>query len=228
MKKKIIILGAGKFGTKAALSLKSRYNSALITVVDNNRSLLSQISEKGINTVVSDAITFLLNYLERDKKDVFIVPAVPIHVAFEWIKNKLSVDYEIETINICKKLKDMFVMSIVGKKGELYVSNADFICPDNCIEPSNICTYTQKPRPLIVNETLKNFKYKNYQSNVIFSRQAAPGAGGYNFDVLYSALYNIKKAETPVFLSTACKCHGVVHGFIKKKKENKITQKLDN
>jgi hypothetical protein len=218
--KKIIILGAGKFGTKAALSLKSRYNNVMITVVDSNRSFLSKISEKGINTVLSDAILFLLNYSDKDKKDVFIVPAVPIHVAFEWIKDKLSVDYKIEIIDICKKLKDIFVLSIVGKKGELYVSNADFICPDNCNEPSDICTYTQKPRPLIVYEKLKSFKYKNYQSNVIFSRQAAPGVGGYKLDVLYSSLYNIKKAETPIFLSTACKCHGIVNGFTKKIKQN--------
>ncbi len=214
--KKIIILGAGKFGTKAALSLKSRYKNALITVVDNKKSFLLKMSDKGINTVFSDAITFLLNYSEKEKKDVFIVPAVPVHVAFEWVKDKLSADYKIETIDICKKLKDMFVMSIVGKKGELYVSNADFICPDNCSEPSNICTYTHKPRPLIVHETLKFFKYKDYQSNVIYSRQVAPGVGGYSYDFLDPVLANIKKAETPIFLSTACKCHGVVHGFIKK------------
>ena len=48
---------------------------------------------------------------------------------------------------------------------------------------------------------------------VIQSRQLAPGVGGYAPSELFEVLSLVRSAETPVLLSTACKCHGVINAF---------------
>ncbi len=100
-----------------------------------------------------------------------------------------------------------------GKNGELYLSNADFICPTNCTEPDRICSYTGKARPCILFQKLRALRYHDFRSIVIRSRQLAPGVGGYTPHDLFSALDTILSADGPVLMSTACKCHGVMHAF---------------
>ncbi|MGD8613081.1 MAG: potassium transporter, partial [Desulfobacterales bacterium] len=93
------------------------------------------------------------------------------------------------------------------------LSIADFKCPANCSEPDDICTHTGKPRPMILHEFLKSIQPKGFTSIVIRSHQLAPGVGGYTPAALFDALDQIKKMQSPVLLSTACSCHGVMNAF---------------
>jgi hypothetical protein len=102
---------------------------------------------------------------------------------------------------------------INAETGQLYISIADFICPENCPEPDQICTYTNKPRALILHKFLKSIQLKDLKSVVIRSHQLVPGVGGYKPQALYEALKEIETAQMPVLLSTACSCHAVIHTF---------------
>jgi hypothetical protein len=100
-----------------------------------------------------------------------------------------------------------------GKMSEIYMSIADFICPDNCPEPEEFCTHTGKKRPFTLYKKLESIKYYNFRSVVVRSRQLSPGIGGYSPGALFHALDVIKDSTIPVLLSTACRCHGVMHAF---------------
>ena len=102
---------------------------------------------------------------------------------------------------------------ILASTGQLFISIADFTCPENCPEPAEICTYTGKARPLILHEFLKSIQLKDLTSIVIRSHQLAPGVGGYRPEALFDALSQISEMQTPVLLSTACNCHGVMNAF---------------
>jgi hypothetical protein len=102
---------------------------------------------------------------------------------------------------------------IKGKTGQLYISIADFKCPEDCLEPDEICTYTAEPRLMILHEFLKSIQLKDFKSVVIRSHQLAPGVGGYKPEALFEALKEIKATRAPLMISTACSCHGVVDAF---------------
>jgi len=54
---------------------------------------------------------------------------------------------------------------------------------------------------------------ENFESNVIRSRQLAPGVGGYSLETLLDLFEKIKKAMAPrrtILISTSCRCHGVI------------------
>jgi hypothetical protein len=66
---------------------------------------------------------------------------------------------------------------------------------------------------MILHEYLKSIRVKNFESIVIRSQQLAPGVGGYPPAALFDALDQIRDMQSPVLLSTACSCHGVMNAF---------------
>ena len=93
------------------------------------------------------------------------------------------------------------------------MSIADFICPDNCPEPPDICTVTRKPRPYSLFEHLEGVGTDRFTPVVIRSHQLAPGLGGYTPEMLYDTLKKVKNAVKPILFSSACRCHGVMNAF---------------
>jgi hypothetical protein len=158
-----------------------------------------------------------VGYLERNligpRYPHWIVPAIPVHVAYEWIRAKLAAAKKLTRIPVPPVLIGKVPHPIKGRVGQLYISIADFKCPDNCPEPVDICSHTGKPRPMILHEFLKSMRLKGFQSIVIRSHQLAPGVGGYKPGQLFEALKEVETARTPVLLSTACRCHGVMDVF---------------
>lgn len=212
--KSLWIIGAGKFGIKAATVLKKKYPDVQITFVDSNNEALCGV-QQDINdeTVCQDGIVYLSEHLDNSGFPEWIIPVIPVHIAYEWIKKKLSDTHVIHQKKVPEALHRTLPNAIMGKGGEAYISYADFICPDGCSEPDNICTFTGHPRLGILHKTLELIDYKNYESVVVQSIQLAPGIGGYRPDDLFRALEKVSNAKSPVLLSTACKCHGVMHAF---------------
>jgi hypothetical protein len=118
-----------------------------------------------------------------------------------------------ERITVPNDLISALPNPIKGKSGQLFISIADFKCPEDCLEPDEICTYTGEPRLMILHEFLKSIQLKDFKSIVIRSHQLAPGVGGYTPRALFAALNKIEAAQGPIVLSTACSCHGVVDAF---------------
>jgi hypothetical protein len=207
------IIGCGKFGLKAAETLSKTDSSNKVTIIEKQGAACRQLERLGFEVVCSDAIQFLERNLTSTHFPDWIVPAVPLHLAHEWIKAKISAKYTIEKIVIPQDLFKALPNPIKGESGQLFISIADFQCPASCDEPADICTCTGKPRTMVLHEYLKSIQIEDFTSVVIRSHQLAPGVGGYTPADLYDALDQIRNTQSPVLLSTACSCHGVMNAF---------------
>jgi hypothetical protein len=135
-------------------------------------------------------------------------------VAVEWLLQELKPASDGRIIPVPEELETRLPNPIRGAEGQLYVSNAAFICPDDCPEPDDLCTVTGEPRPLVLCDTLSNLILPGYHATCIVSSQLAPGVGGYQWRTLLGVLADIKAHPGKILVSTACKCHAVVHAFV--------------
>lgn len=213
------IIGGGKFGSRAAHCLNRKDPNARILLIDSDPDRLQGWKGR-VDTVQADGVTFLERRLD-DGSDMmlpdWIVPAIPIHVAFEWIRCTLKMHLEVTPISVPEKLASFLPHPVWGKEGELYVSYAKFICPEDCLEPPDLCTVSGKPRGTDLYHVLEKVEVADFRSVVIRSHQLAPGVGGYPAQALVNARSEIGLSEGRVLVSTACCCHGVVNAFQVKK-----------
>ena len=210
----IWIIGAGKFGLKAVDALIRHFLEVRLTLVDEKLDKSESTDFSGVHELVlDDGIGFIFEQLNRSELPDWIVPAIPVHVAYEWVVRSLKNSYPIKQIKVPKTVVELLPNPIFGSNGSVYTSNADFMCPDDCMEPEGICTCTGKPRPRILHEFLSEINLCQFRSFVVQSRQLAPGVGGFTPKELFETLSQIRSSEIPVLLSTACKCHGVMNAF---------------
>jgi hypothetical protein len=208
--KTIWIIGAGTFGLRAAETLGRR---ADIVIIEKQVGICRKLEELPYRIVCADGIDYLVKNLTSPDHPDWIVPAIPVHVAYAWVRAKLAVAHALESMPAPESLVAQLPNLIRGRQGELYVSNADFLCPENCAEPADKCTVTGKSRPRILFEYLSSLKANDLEPVVLQSRQLAPGVGGYRPQALFEVLQAVKQAARPVLIATACRCHGVIHTF---------------
>jgi hypothetical protein len=214
MIKSVWVLGAGKFGFKAVERIKQIYPRVNLTVVDQKRKIPQPvISARGVAYVRRDGIDFLNEALAGTAEPDWIIPAIPVHVACEWIKCRLSITRAVRPMPVPEHLADMLPNTLQGKQGEMYSSMADFLCPDDCNEPQGICTVTKDKRAYRLYDYLASIQLTPYKTVVVKSRQICPGVGGYRPVDLFSALEDIRCCDAPILLATSCKCHAVVSAF---------------
>jgi hypothetical protein len=184
-----------------------------LTVVDRDENKCRLVKIPGVEVACMDGISFLSGGLAKSVQPDWIVPAIPVHVAWLWIKAQLEMNFEVLPIEIPAEILGLLPNPLKGKNREVYASLADFICPDDCPEPEKICTVTRKPRPYNLFERLQRIDVRGFTPIVIRSRQLAEGVGGYGPQVLFDALSLIQRTQTAVVLSTSCRCHAVLHAF---------------
>jgi hypothetical protein len=207
------IIGGGKFGLRAAEWLSKKHRPNNLTIVEKEKAVCGQLERLGFESVCTDGIQYLEHNLTHAHYPDWIVPAIPLHVAYEWVRTKLSKTRRVQKIPISNELVSALPHPIKAGTGQLFISIADFKCPGNCPEPDEICTYTGRPRPMVLHEFLKSIQQKDIKTVVIRSHQLAPGVGGYTPRALFAALNEIEAATGPVSLSTACSCHGILQIF---------------
>ena len=210
---KTLIIGAGKFGLQALKKLDALDGITALTIVEKRRFVCMSLQLQDINCILADGIDYLTENLNSPTDSDWIVPAIPVHVAFEWVKRKLTAKNRFRTLKVPDNVRQRLPNVINGKDNSIYISYADFICPPNCTEPDEFCTYTGKPRPRILFRELASIKHPRFRSIVVQSKQLAPGVGGYESQALFRALRLARDSHRPILLSTACKCHGVMHAF---------------
>jgi hypothetical protein len=208
----ILVLGAGKFGLHALRALK-RHPQNSVTVVDTDPERGIEVTESGGHFTFADSILYLSESLKGTDPPDWIIPAVPLHVAFEWVRTTLPEEVALEQLAVPDRVKAELPHPMPGADGQVYVSHADFICPDDCPEPAGICTYTGQAREPDLYARLARITFQDFTSVVVRSRQLAPGLGGFRPNDLFTALGESVSAGGPVLLGTACKCHGVVQAF---------------
>ena len=209
--KKIWILGSGRFGYLSVERTVRNLPEARITVVDRDGSLKKKIPP-GVNFINGDGINWLVQFLERDSDVDLIIPAVPVHVAVQWLKMMAGAEgYEVLSAAIPESIVAKLPNIMKSGESTIYVSHADFYCPDNCGEPEKYCTITGKSRGEDMFRLLENAG-----ALVIRSHQLYPGVGGiYPADLwaMYDRVLQSAGEPEPVYIATACRCHGVLDGL---------------
>ncbi len=207
------IIGGGRFGLRAAQILSRRHPAAAIRVVDPSRRRCERLSAAGYDAVCRDGIRFLADGLAEPARGIWVVAAAPVHVAFEWLRARLAGSVRLATTPVPAAVRDLLPNPVPGAGGEVFASNADFLCPPDCAEGGRLCTATGLPRPRRLFAYLRRLPLPGVKKLVIRSVQLAPGVGGLRPRDLFAALAEVGATEGPVLFATACKCHAVVHTF---------------
>jgi len=203
-----LIIGCGRFGIRAANKLFQKDPHSKIIVVDRNKKALQKVSRLPIQTVVCDGIFYLNQFLSEGRKIGYIIPAVPLHLAFEFILSQLK-----PWGTKRKRIPSILGLPnpVIGKTGDLYTSLANFLCSEDCPEPAQYCTITQKRRPKPLYKILNDLEGV-FESRVIRSQQLGPGIGGFRPRALLDLIEDIKRKKNSgrsILISTASRCHGV-------------------
>lgn len=205
----VLIVGAGHFGERAARIIAERGNSQIF-VIDVDKERLARLNGLPVTALRCDGIRFLIENDPFLMPSNTIVPALPLHLAYEWLRGILPDKLQIRRISVPAEVAEFVPHAWPGGEGSLLVSYADFVCPDDCPEPA-ACTITgeQRPRPLYA--LLGTLGLTGFNVHVIRSRQLAPGLGGYRAADLKAAAETV--GEGRWLLASACKCHGILTAF---------------
>ncbi|MBR9987116.1 MAG: potassium transporter [Desulfosarcina sp.] len=210
------ILGAGRFGQIAVKRITRHIPHATLTVVDQKPFTMDGAD---IATIREDGIKWLNRTLVPNASVDLIIPAIPVHVAVDWLILNLNQSFDINPLSIQDSWLTRLPHAMRGKAGQAFVSHADFICPDDCPEPANVCTHTGKPRPMDLFRWLGKFDLDDVLPIVIRSHQLLPGVGGiYPADLMSALDIVCNHSHRPMMIATACRCHGVADFMRLKKK----------
>jgi len=206
----IFIIGAGHFGKRAASILSQKTDSSL-SILDKDEHRLLEIKGITIKKIRCDGIDFLVRNFHFLSPTNIIIPAIPVHLASEWLKQYLDDGLEVKQIEVPKGITPFLPHTWHGSEGSLLVSYADFQCPDDCPEPAGYCTVTGDKRKSPLYELLGQLKLSDFKVHIIRSRQLAPGLGGFRVDDLKSLAARVRDEGIGRWLvGTACRCHGTV------------------
>jgi hypothetical protein len=209
--KAVFIIGAGHFGARAARILSQR-SDAPIFVVDPDEKGLASLKGLKVHGVQRDGIQFLLDHFHLLKDANTIVPALPHHLAYEWLIRFLPAEMQIQKVPVPEAVPPLPHASLASE-GSTLVSYADFLCPDDCPEPI-YCTVTGEKREQPLYALLRGLRLPPFQVHIIRSHQLAPGLGGYKARDLRETADRIINDDAAMWiLGTACKCHGILTAF---------------
>lgn len=184
-----------------------------ITLVDPNPDLPGR---SGCEFIKQDGITFC-SELEPDQGEDWIIPALPLHLAYKWLQKRLYHRFKLTNITLHNDILNKLPNVIAGREGRIYTSIADFLCPPDCPEPKNHCYRTGRKREYHMFEFIAELGGRTYFPIVIRSHQMAPGVGGFQLKTLFETenkvLRHPAKGEGPVLLATSCRCHAVIDAF---------------
>ncbi|HYA41360.1 MAG TPA: hypothetical protein VEF34_08660 [Syntrophobacteraceae bacterium] len=210
--RRIKVLGAGRFGRLAAERLKLRFPDALVSVTDRCAARVDDIiRDLAIAGEVQDFIRSIGRIDAAD--DLWLIPAVPVHVGFEWVVSELEKVAKVRTISVPQEVDSKVPNPLRGPAGTLYASFATFICPDYCSEPEEICTFTGKGRLGNLYDIFGEVPAPGFDVAVLRSWQLAPGVGGYPARGLRELFAGIVLKPGRYLIATSCRCHGVMDGL---------------
>jgi len=203
-----LIIGCGRFGSRATEKLFQKDSHSKIIVIDQSKKALQKVSHLPIESTVCEGTLYLKQFLSEGRKADYIIPAVPLHLAFEFILSQLK-PWGVKR----KRIPPISGLPnpVIGKTGDLYTSLAGFLCPEECPEPAQYCTTTQKKRSKPLYKILNDLEGA-FESRVIRSQQLGPGIGGFRPKALLDLLEDIKRKNNSgrsILVSTASRCHGV-------------------
>ena len=208
------IIGGGRFGQRAAETLVAAKPAATVLVVEQDPGRCRELAAGGLHVLEADGIDFLKSHLTSPRRNLWIVAAAPVHVAYEWVLARLPAGVKplprALPADVVSRLPNAFRGAA---EGQWYASNADFLCPSDCPEPGGICSFTGKKRPRSMHAFIEHLDAPGVKILVVRSRQLAPGVGGLRPRDLFDALDQMRVSRFAFLLATACKCHAVLNSF---------------
>ncbi len=189
-------------------------------------------SQNSMLVCVGDS-TFALKCIQTHVP-AWIIPTAPSHVMKDLtlakIKDELpKIRHNLVFPDIHKQDLPSELFLFGDHSPDMYLSYAawDERCPDNCPAPLGFCSVHRRKKPFTVTDVIKNWQHDQSRSGIFFhSVQLYPGIGGIAGDtfqtekweeVLHSLsllLSETKGLKTlSFFISTSCRCHGVVSGI---------------
>ena len=161
-----LVIGCGRFGGRAAEKLLQKDPRSKIIVVDRSKKALRKISQLPVESEICDGTLYLEQFLSKGRKADYIIPSVPFHLAFEFTLSQ-SKPWTGKRIKV-PPLSGL-PNPMIGKTGDLYTSFADFLCPENCLEPAQYCSVTKQRRSRPLYRILGDMK-GHFESCVIRSQ----------------------------------------------------------
>ena len=196
---------------RAAKYLLHHHKGFQVVLVDRDREKLDQAEDLDCTLVHGEGVDFLNARITPGNMSAWVVPAVPVHLAWEWCRLQFGLE-SLPSMTLPSDIERLLPNPMRGAGNDLYVSHADFMCPANCSEPDDFCTVTGEPRKQDMYKLLAGLRFQNFHPLVIQSHQLGPGVGGYRLGALSVLPEKIKQAKGQCLLCTACRCHGVITG----------------
>lgn len=206
----VLVVGGGYFGKRAISVLARRRRPWRLALVELDEEKLAALSFEGVEIFLGDGVKVLDELVEGGSLR-WVVPAVPFHLAHEWITRRLSRERGAMKLEVPGGLD--VPNPLQGKNLDLYSSYATFSCPEQCTEPKEVCPVTGLPRPVPLYELLGNLKVPGFQVGGVRSYQLGPGVGGVRKEDLLSLFEKVRELPARWILFTACRCHGVLSGL---------------
>ncbi|MBS4021924.1 MAG: NAD-binding protein [Dethiobacter sp.] len=200
----MLVLGAGNFGKRAVEVLLEAGNKVI--VVDRDARALYAFRGSNLTAVCAGGIEYLV--AQEIKSFDWIIPALPMHVAFEWLAKVLH-SMEIT----CRQMpvpKLSVPNPLRGKDGALYASFASHLCPPDCPEPDGACYVTGEQRTVPLHRLLAGLTAPGFDIEVVQSHQLFPGLGGLNPVELKVLLEKTISRRNSLIVATSCACHAVL------------------
>jgi hypothetical protein len=210
-----LILGAGKFGRLALERLTACDPTARFAIVDQSSVALALIPPNHnahLDKIQAEVAEFVREHLSDYAAWDWLIPMVPVHVAAIMLKQELAADGW-EFMEVPQAVADLAPVAVRGHQGELYLSRATHLCPDDCSEPGEVCPVSGESRTPALFEMLAALTLPGFQVVVLASRQLAPGVGGYPPRELLGLADTVSKSRANLAVATACRCHGVMHAL---------------
>jgi hypothetical protein len=214
-----LILGAGKFGRLALERLTRLDGAARFLVVDRSAASLAAARDLAPHQgewVEAEAGAFLAGRLENGASWDWLIPMVPEHVAYAWLRRNRLAPPDWVDLAVPGELAALAPTAVRGREGGLYLSRASHLCPDDCPEPE-VCPVTGEDRMTPLFAKLAGFQAPGFKVAVIPSRPLAPGVGGYPPGLLPAAARELASFPGKVLIITACRCHGVAHALARQR-----------
>ncbi len=218
-----LILGAGKFGRLALQRLARQDAAAAFLVVEHDPAALAAARALGISGFegeAAEAVAFLAAHLREDSPWDWLIPMVPVHVAWAWLLAGPLKGWE--TTPVPEGLEQLTPVWFRGPEGQLYLSRAAHLCPDDCPEPEAVCPVSGESREVPLFAELAALKLPGWTIKVVPSRQLAPGVGGYPPRELLALARELSEISGRILIATSCRCHGVVHGLRRPEKHGRL------
>lgn len=208
----MVVIGAGRFGKRAVRILTGQPDIS-VWVVDRADVPGEAIPGIAVRTILEDGVEFLVRNTPLLAPETMVVPAVPIHLAAQWLRFAFMDEGAAGIVPVPDYLKKCLPNTFVTEEGSFLVSYADFLCPEDCPEPEDGCTVTGEVRTPLY-EVFAALDAPGFHVHVIQSRQLAPGLGGYSVkDLLDLRSRVLCSGSDKCIIGTACRCHGTLTGL---------------